>query len=320
MSSGDIGVDNLREAITARFGGMDVELPIQDPSAPFSLSTVQLGNISVFRYEGEGVHRVNRRWDHIRNDSMDCYAVHLPLSAKFTVGRSGVESDIPPGSFSFLSSAEPFHVVECSAAMSFDPFVSIHLCIPGPLLRSRFPQIKGICNSPLGISQGASGIMMRMVEAALQDGPFLSPTHAAGFGAEILESVVRTAESAVEINGPPSTSRQNSRTRIFRQAVSFIEANLSDPSLDAKAVAENCRVSVRYLYDAFETSGQTIGAFIRELRLQLCRKVLCSPSARHRPILDVATDWGFNDASHFSHAYKRRFGVAPSEDRLRSTN
>lgn len=314
-SPGRIDGGARQSAVTLGLGEMDVEFSQLEPSSRLDLVGVQLGNVSVFRYEGEGVHRVYRRWDHIRKDSIDCYVVQLPQSASFVTGHSQAESKLHPGSYSILSTARPFQVESHSATASRVPFVSMHIWISGALLRSRVPQIEAICDSPFEIVPGASRIMMKMGEAALQDGPALSAAHSASFGTELMEAVVRAVESAAEIRGPSDTPRETSLARILERAVSFIEANLSDSSLDTRTVAEHCRVSVRYLHAAFESTGGTVAALIRERRLQLCRQMLRNPSARNRSIWEISTDWGFGDASHFSHAYKTRFGIAPSQER-----
>ena len=44
---------------------------------------------------------------------------------------------------------------------------------------------------------------------------------------------------------------------------------------------------------------------------------MCDPALRHRTIGDLAFSWGFVDASHFSRAFKARFGVGPTDYRLK---
>jgi AraC-like DNA-binding protein len=46
-----------------------------------------------------------------------------------------------------------------------------------------------------------------------------------------------------------------------------------------------------------------------------CRRDLADPALRHRPITDIAFAAGFNDLSHFSRAYRERYGCAPSDAR-----
>ena len=39
------------------------------------------------------------------------------------------------------------------------------------------------------------------------------------------------------------------------------------------------------------------------------------PALHHRSVSDIAFSWGFNDAAHFSRAFKERFRVTPKEFR-----
>jgi AraC-like DNA-binding protein len=58
-----------------------------------------------------------------------------------------------------------------------------------------------------------------------------------------------------------------------------------------------------------------VAGYIRERRLQGCRAALLAPMLQQRSIIEIAGDWGFEDPSYFSHAYKARFGVTPRQDR-----
>lgn len=58
-------------------------------------------------------------------------------------------------------------------------------------------------------------------------------------------------------------------------------------------------------------SGVSLGEWIRTRRLEECRREPASPAGRHRTIASVAHGWGFADATHFSKAFKREFGLSP---------
>jgi AraC-like DNA-binding protein len=45
------------------------------------------------------------------------------------------------------------------------------------------------------------------------------------------------------------------------------------------------------------------------------RADLCDPALRNRTISDIAFSWGFVDASHFSRAFKARFGCTARDVR-----
>ena len=46
--------------------------------------------------------------------------------------------------------------------------------------------------------------------------------------------------------------------------------------------------------------------------------MLCDAAQAARQIGDIAFRYGFSDAARFSHAFRRRYGVSPSEYRRRA--
>ncbi|MCK2242916.1 MULTISPECIES: helix-turn-helix domain-containing protein [unclassified Crossiella] len=95
----------------------------------------------------------------------------------------------------------------------------------------------------------------------------------------------------------------------------FIRANLADPELDPAAIAAAHHISVRYLHRLFQQEGQTVAGWIRERRLENCRRDLANPALRERPVHAVARRWGFTDSAHFSRAFRSAFGLPPGEYR-----
>ena len=59
-------------------------------------------------------------------------------------------------------------------------------------------------------------------------------------------------------------------------------------------------------------NGRTIGAFIRELRIDRSRELL---GASDDPLADIALQCGFSDQSHFSNAFKRVMRMTPRQYR-----
>lgn len=97
--------------------------------------------------------------------------------------------------------------------------------------------------------------------------------------------------------------------------VGAMERNLEEPLARAKLAAA-ADVSVRQLERLFRAHvGRTVGDFYRDLRLQRSRSLIHETSL---PVLEVAVASGFVSASHFSRAYKTRFGSSPRADRARS--
>jgi len=98
----------------------------------------------------------------------------------------------------------------------------------------------------------------------------------------------------------------------------FIDAHLSEPTLAADEIACAIGISVRHLHRVFAVTGRTLGDCIRSRRLENCRCDLANPRSRERTITEIAFSWGFNDSAHFSHSFRKQFGISPRTFRTQS--
>ncbi|CAN5714761.1 GlxA family transcriptional regulator [soil metagenome] len=90
-----------------------------------------------------------------------------------------------------------------------------------------------------------------------------------------------------------------------------MESALEEP-LPAERLAALAGLSVRQLERLFSSHlHRSIGAHYRELRLRRARVLLAQSTLS---VLEVAVACGFVSASHFSRAYRARFGRPPSTD------
>jgi AraC-like DNA-binding protein len=92
-------------------------------------------------------------------------------------------------------------------------------------------------------------------------------------------------------------------------------ANLDRPELNVGAIARRHNVSLRQVQRIFGDNGETFTEFLTEQRLLLARKLLLSAAHRVRNISDIAQAAGFSDLSYFNRAFRRRFGMTPSDMR-----
>src|SRR5262249_7681369 len=98
----------------------------------------------------------------------------------------------------------------------------------------------------------------------------------------------------------------------------FIDRHLGDPALSPPKIALELGISVRYLARIFEVSGQTVGSWILERRLERAYRTLGSRAFSHRSISATAYAAGFNDAAHFSRAFRKRYGLSPRDHRAQA--
>jgi AraC family transcriptional activator of tynA and feaB len=102
--------------------------------------------------------------------------------------------------------------------------------------------------------------------------------------------------------------------RSFNRTLAFIDTHIQSPQLRPEWIADELGVSVRSLYRMFARQGLVVAQYIKHRRLDLCAQALRSAPERQK-LATIGYDWGFSDHSHFSTAFKSRFGVSPSEYR-----
>jgi transcriptional regulator GlxA family with amidase domain len=96
------------------------------------------------------------------------------------------------------------------------------------------------------------------------------------------------------------------------EALALMEANLGEP-LPTEEVARLVGVSRRQLERLFKQHLDELPSrWYAELRLAKARRLLQQTS---QSILQIALACGFASGSHFSNAYRTRFGRTPREER-----
>lgn len=127
----------------------------------------------------------------------------------------------------------------------------------------------------------------------------------------LIEAWIRPPAAAVAsiADGVRSDAARTSR---LDRARSAILRRISDPTLDADAVAAELHMSRRALYLLFERYGLTPTRAIRDIRLECCLRLLRDEQQCHRKIADIAMDHGFKHFASFSRQFKMRYGMPPS--------
>jgi AraC-like DNA-binding protein len=114
---------------------------------------------------------------------------------------------------------------------------------------------------------------------------------------------------------PAAFSLSKSRAATMVRVKALIEELLPDFALDTAMIARRAGLSARYLNGLFGEEGTSLMRYIWRRRLERCAKDLCDPRRAGERVAEIAFRWGFNDASHFSRAFKQQFGCAPGEFR-----
>jgi AraC-like DNA-binding protein len=155
-------------------------------------------------------------------------------------------------------------------------------------------------------------------------------------GVQLLrDTLMRTVETASELReeqrgsvlaamihllgaamAPRGAERDEVHWRV-RAALAFIETHLGDADLSAEQVAQAQGVSRRRLDQVLARAlGRSVTAQIWTRRLEQAASDLTDPRYQGQAVAQIAFANGFEDAAHFSRAFKGRFGRTPRDWRI----
>src|SRR5262249_49274926 len=97
-----------------------------------------------------------------------------------------------------------------------------------------------------------------------------------------------------------------------------LASHFSDPELSLTKVAQDTRISARYLQRLLKTQGTSFTEHVTDLRLNHAFALLTAQGNSDIHICDVALQAGFSDASYFNRLFRSRFGGTPSDVRAQS--
>lgn len=267
-----------------------------------SVTARKVGSISVSRLNSER-QTVARSWGHIERTAGDVFFVNLPLCSGTGATQDGRRADLRSGDLMLIDGSRPFEL------MFTRRFQQISLTLPHDLLASRLAAPWEACAVAIpgdrGVGAVASGAIRGLARGAE---PF--DRHAAGAVCEQIAMLL-----ALAVGGLHAPVKSISRALLLQAALDELERSLAEPGLSAARLAERIGVSTRYLHRLFADRGQTVGNRILERRLERCRTDLEDPAGRHLTVAWIACRHGFADPAYFARAFKRRYGVTPSEHR-----
>lgn len=298
-----------REVVCATFVRLDVELPPQ-PSAGFRahVTAQSLGHMRVAVVVSQP-HAVVRSPEMIRRWAEDDFLVNLAIRGRAVVAQDGREATLDPGDFTVFDSARPYRIA-CP-----DPFCLLVLKIPRDLFVSHCQLAPGVTASAVRGDRGVGALFSSLLRSLPAHAQGLPPGVVGQVGVNVLE-VLATVMSDLAGSSRPAVPREAQLLRARR----YITEHLGDPDLAPPTVAQALGVSVRYLHLLFQGESTSPFRWIVEQRLELAARLLANPRQASRTITDIAFGVGFKDTSHFSRAFKQRYGIGPREYRRQGWN
>jgi len=176
--------------------------------------------------------------------------------------------------------------------------------IPRHLLAGKVPASETLTATILDDTRPGIIPLREMISQAAQTPVLMSnPAVASRFSQTMLDLLILSLE--LQDHNTAASERD-----LYAKMRSYISRNLTNPELSVENIAVAHHVSVRTVTRTFARHQKTPAAVIWQERLQASRDAL--EQGRVRSVSEAALEYGFSDFTHFSHAFRKAFGVTPS--------
>lgn len=282
------------DALNQRYGNYTLQ-PMRDyDRAVGSLKDRSLDTITLCRINVESV--ISRR-QKLAGHLQDHTFILAPLSGEMIVDQYDRVSKLTPGCALILDSLAP-----CSIAVE-DRCSALTI----ELDRSVFNRFGGvsreICARKLDVSSRAGGVFSSILGSIAANMDACLPEDGELIADLVVSLVGRTAREG----GIDQGDQRNAA--IAQQMRDWVRSNLDTPKLTPERLAKQFGLSRRGVYRQFAALGTTPSKWLWDIRLECADERLRQLQGS---VSEIAYSVGFNDSSHFSRLYKRRYGRPPT--------
>jgi AraC-like DNA-binding protein len=249
---------------------------------------------------------VQRTQAKIASDPDDYFLVSIQAAGQGMLSQDGREALLQRGDFALYDSTRPY-------TLKFDgDFQQYVLKLPGRSLRTAVRDTELLTATAVSGQKGAGHLMINMISTLAQDIDTLAPESAAAV-ADSVTNILIAGLSAL----PAARKLPVSQLHAYQveRIKACVRAHLQDPHLNVALISGELKSSASTLHRTWASEACSLSDYIWAQRLEHAKRDLCDPSLAARSVSEIAFSWGFNDAAHFSRAFRSRFACAPREMR-----
>lgn len=252
--------------------------------------------LAVIHSRGLTIERLRREPYH---SSQDNYLAVVLLSGQYSLEQNGREVFLQPGDMTIYDATRP-HRIHSSKGFS-----KILVSIPRVLMRDRIAGIEHCTARPVFGKAGVGALAAQFIQSTAVQVENLQSQQFATLSDQSLDLLALAFQSI----RPQDIYLSRSRSLSLGLVKEFVAHHLKDPNLDASFIASGTHLSIRYINDLFCDENTSLMRYVWACRLEKCRKDIYEYPFESVSV--IAYKWGFNDMSHFSRAFKKRFGMSP---------
>jgi AraC family transcriptional activator of tynA and feaB len=241
-------------------------------------------------------------------DREDSFVLKYLIEGQGSTSQHGNSHDLMAGDFFLQDSGS------CSQLRLVGDFKVLSVSLSRKLVDRHFARPQYLCAVPLsGADSPASQVAADLLQSIARNA-----LHMTGEGLEALvEGLLQIVALAFGLSPLQCPAATASHSALLIRIRNYIRAHLEDEEMSPKRIAAAHAISERYLNKLFEREETSVSKWIWEQRLQASQRALSLSEFSSRKISEVAYACGFNNMSHFSFSFRKRFGCTPRQYRRR---
>ncbi|MFE9391599.1 helix-turn-helix domain-containing protein [Streptomyces sp. NPDC006784] len=169
---------------------------------------------------------------------------------------------------------------------------------------------------PMTARRGPGRLVAQFLTAAAAEYRACTPSDALRLGTTAVDLV--STVLAHHLDRMSDVLVDSRKRALYLRVTSFVQEHLGDPALTVDRIAAAHHMSVRSLHRLFQQHGNSVRAWLRDQRLERCRRDLADPLQRHLSASAIAARWGYPRPADFNRAFRARYGVTPGAYRNRT--
>jgi AraC-like DNA-binding protein len=275
-------------------------------NVPFeaAIEATALGPLVLGRMAGTIKH-ATRKASNIAEDSRDGYLLLVNNGDTMLSGaQMGRDYSIGNGEAALVSASEALKMT------GGDKNIWMNVVVPRAVLENAFAHIEDRLALAIDADDEALAMLTRYCRF-LETGPALTSPHLVTHATETIVDLIGLATGA-KGEAAELAGLRGLRAARLQAILNKMRENFADPAISAQSVAQQLRLSVRYVHDLLQETGASFAERILELRLQRAHRMLADRRNDRMRISEIALLSGFSDISYFNRCFRRRFGTTPS--------
>lgn len=244
---------------------------------------------------------INKQAHEPYRSSQDNYLAVILLSGSYLLEQNGREVFLQPNDMTIYDATKP-HRIQSSYGFS-----KLLVSIPRSIMRDKMAGIEHCTALKVSGQMGMGAVATHFIQSAAYQVANMPVDSFDALSAQSLD-LLTLAFSSVR---PQHFNLYRSRSISLKIVKDFIAHYLANPQLDTQMIVAGTRFSARYINELFKDEHTSLMRYVWLCRLEKCYKEILI--LNNYPVSMIAFKWGFNDMSHFSRAFKKRFGLSPSD-------